>query len=77
MRVGLPLAFITILAAPALGQPASNAPQGAAKLVSVINQSIQIGLICAAIIPLYDVWKQVRRLYRGKTGQAAPVLTVS
>jgi hypothetical protein len=54
-----------------------NAPQGAAKLVSVINQSIQIGLICAAIIPLYDVWKQVRRLYRGKTGQAAPVLTVS
>ena len=30
MRVGLPLAFITILAAPALGQPASNAPPGAA-----------------------------------------------
>ena len=53
------------------------APAEAAKFASVVNSVFQFGLICAAIVPLFDVWKQVRRLYRGKNGQAAPVLTVS
>jgi hypothetical protein len=53
------------------------APDGAAKMASVVNGAIQIGLVFAAIVPLYDVVKQVRRLYHGKHGQAAQVLTVS
>ena len=53
------------------------APDAAAKFVSLVNSIFQISLVCAAIIPLYDVVKQLRRLYRGKNGQSTQVLTVS
>jgi hypothetical protein len=48
-----------------------------AKAMLWINRSIQITLICIAVITLFDVVKQLRLLYRGNNGRPAPILTVS
>lgn len=52
-------------------------PADAAKTVAWLNNGIQISLICMAVIPVFDVVKQVRLLYRAKNGRPATILTVS
>ena len=54
-----------------------NVPADAAKLVSLIDSIIQISLISTAIIPIFDMVKQIRLLFRGKNVRSAPILTLS
>jgi hypothetical protein len=49
----------------------------AVKMVSTINNLIEVSLVCAIIVALVDVAKQLRLLYRGKSGRSAPVLKLS
>jgi hypothetical protein len=48
----------------------------AAKLTAWLNSMIQIGLIIAAVIPLFDVIRQLRHFWRAKHSSAL-ILTVS
>jgi hypothetical protein len=48
-----------------------------AKVVAWLNGMIQVSLICAAAIMLFDGVRQGRLLWRAKNGRSTPVLTVS
>jgi hypothetical protein len=52
-------------------------PADVAKAVAWVNGTIQVTLICAAAIMLFDGVRQGRLLWKAKTGRATPVLTVS
>ncbi|MEI9971525.1 MAG: hypothetical protein WDO73_05370 [Ignavibacteriota bacterium] len=52
-------------------------PEKAAKITSAVGTIFQVSFGAAAIVPIFDVVKQWRRLHGAKNGQAAPVLTVS
>jgi hypothetical protein len=45
--------------------------------VSLIDSIVQISLISTAIIPIFDMVKQIRLLFRGKNVRSAPILTLS
>jgi hypothetical protein len=52
-------------------------PADVAKTVGWLNGMIQVTLICAAAIMLFDGLRQGRLLWRAKNGRSRPVLTVS
>jgi hypothetical protein len=56
---------------------ANVVPAEVVRLVSLVNSTVQISLICAVIIPVFDVVKQLRLLLRAKNGRSTPILTVS
>jgi hypothetical protein len=51
-------------------------PADAAKVFSWVNNTAQVTLICCAIIPLFDVVKQVRLLRRASKNRTAQILAV-
>ncbi len=53
------------------------APAEVVRLVSLVNSTIQISLICAVIIPVFDVVKQLRLLLRAKNRESTPILSAS
>jgi len=56
---------------------ANLSPADVAKTVAWLNATIQVTLICAAAIMLFDGVRQGRLLWRAKNGRPTPVLTVS
>jgi hypothetical protein len=52
-------------------------PAAAAKTAVWLNGMIRSSLICMAVIPLFDVVAQFRRLYRARNNRPATILTVS
>jgi hypothetical protein len=56
---------------------ADLSPADMAKTVVWLNGTIQITLVCAAAIMLFDGFRQARLLWKAKTGRSTPILTVS
>ena len=56
---------------------ANKTPAETAQFVSMINNMIRFSLILAVLVPIFDVVKQIRLLFRAKNGQSAQILTVS
>ena len=56
---------------------ASLSPADTLKTVAWVNGMIQVTLICAAVIMLFDGFRQGRLLWRAKKGRSTPILTVS
>jgi hypothetical protein len=52
-------------------------PADVAKTMAWLNGTIQVTLICAAAIMLFDGVRQGWRLWKAKAGRSTPVLTVS
>ena len=56
---------------------ADLSPAETAKILAWLNATIQVTLICAAVIMLFDWFRQGRLLWRAKKGRSTPILTVS
>lgn len=56
---------------------ADLSPADVAKTVAWVNGTVQVTLICAAAIMLFDAVRQGRLLWKAKAGRPTPVLTVS
>jgi hypothetical protein len=52
----------------------SIAPADAAKFLSWVSLTIQVTLVCAILIKLYDAWRQLRLLWRARPSDLTPTL---